>query len=110
MSSRARPLPAIAFCEVLATSDVPGGVVNMLTGSPADTASTLASHMDVNAIDLTGAAGDDEQATALEIAAVDNLKRVLRAPASEPDWTQSPGLDRMRRFLELKTVWHPIGL
>jgi len=109
-SSRDRPLPAITLCEVLATSDVPGGVVNMLTGSLADTAPTLASHMDVNAIDLTGAAGDDEHATALEVAAVDNLKRVLRAPASEPDWTQSPGLDRMRRFLEMKTVWHPIGV
>ncbi len=109
-SSRDRPLPAITFSEVLATSDVPGGVVNMLTGSLADTAPTLASHMDVNAIDLTGAAGDDEHATALEVAAVDNLKRVLRASASEPDWTQSPGLDRMRRFLEMKTVWHPIGV
>ena len=109
-SSRDRPLPAITLSEVLATSDVPGGVVNMLTGSLADTAPTLASHMDVNAIDLTGAAGDDEHATALEVAAVDNLKRVLRAPASEPDWTQSPGLDRMRRFLEMKTVWHPIGV
>jgi acyl-CoA reductase-like NAD-dependent aldehyde dehydrogenase len=109
-SSRDRPLPAITLSEVLATSDLPGGVVNMLTGSLADTAPTLASHMDVNAIDLTGAAGDDEHATALEVAAVDNLKRVLRAPASEPDWTQSPGLDRMRRFLEMKTVWHPIGV
>jgi len=109
-SSRDRPLPAITFSEVLATSDVPGGVVNMLTGSLADTAPTLASHMDVNAIDLTGAAGDAEHATALEVAAVDNLKRVLPAPASEPDWMQSPGLDRMRRFLEMKTVWHPIGV
>ncbi|MGI8612664.1 MAG: aldehyde dehydrogenase family protein [Nocardioidaceae bacterium] len=109
-SSRDRPLPAITFSEVLATSDVPGGVVNMLTGSLADTAPTLASHMDVNGIDLTGAAGGDEHATALEISAVDNLKRVRRAPASEPDWTQSPGLDRMTRFLETKTVWHPIGV
>ncbi len=109
-SSRERPLPAITLSEVLATSDVPGGVVNMLTGSLADTAPTLASHMDINGIDLTGAAGDAERATALETSAVDNLKRVLRAPASEPDWMERPGLDRMRRFLEMKTVWHPIGV
>ena len=105
-----RPLPAITFSEVLATSDVPGGVVNVLTGSLADTAPTLASHMDVNAIDLTGAAGDHEHATQLEESAAENLKRVLRAPATEPDWAREPGLDRMTAFLETKTVWHPIGI
>jgi len=109
-SSRDRPLPAISFAEVLATSDVPGGVVNILTGSVGDTAPWLASHMDVNAIDLTGAAGDDEHATALEVAAVDNLKRVRRAPDAEPDWTLDPGLSRITSFLETKTVWHPIGV
>jgi acyl-CoA reductase-like NAD-dependent aldehyde dehydrogenase len=110
-----RPLPAITLSEVLATSDVPGGVVNLLTGALGDTAPTLASHMDVNAIDLTGAAGGLEgdgavDATALEVSAAENLKRVLRAPAAEPDWTQPPGLDRMTAFLETKTVWHPIGI
>jgi len=110
MSSYARPLPAVTFAEVLATSDVPGGVVNILTGNPADTAPWLAAHMDVNAIDLTGIAGDAELATSLEVAAADNLKRVRRAPAAEPDWSADPGLDPMTAFLEIKTVWHPIGV
>jgi acyl-CoA reductase-like NAD-dependent aldehyde dehydrogenase len=105
-----RPLAAVTFAEVLATSDVPGGVVNLLTGALDRTAATLASHMDVNAIDLTGVAGDAEQARALEVAAADNLKRVRRAPAAEPDWSADPGLDRMTGFLETKTVWHPIGV
>ncbi len=105
-----RPLPAITLAEVLATSDVPGGVVNILTGALADTAPTLAAHMDVNAIDLTGLAGDPDQATALEEAAAENLQRVRRAPDAEPDWSQDPGLDRMTGFLETKTVWHPIGV
>jgi acyl-CoA reductase-like NAD-dependent aldehyde dehydrogenase len=105
-----RPLPAVTFAEVLATSDVPGGVVNILTGSLDRTAATLASHMDVNAIDLTGLAGDPGSATALETEAAANLKRVRRAPAAEPDWDLDPGLDRMTAFLETKTVWHPIGV
>jgi len=105
-----RPLPAITFAEVLATSDVPGGVVNVLTGPLASTVPTLASHMDVNAIDLTGLAGDVEQATALEVAAAENLKRVRRAPAAEPDWSEDPGTGPMTAFLETKTVWHPIGV
>ena len=109
-TSQERPLPAITLAEVLATSDVPGGVVNVLTGSLKDTAPTLASHMDVNAIDLTGLAGDAETATELEVAATENLKRVLRAPAAEPDWTVDPGLERMTAYLETKTVWHPIGI
>ncbi len=109
-SSADRPLPAITLSEVLATSDVPGGVVNVLTGALGDTVPTLASHMDVNALDLTGVAGDHALATTLEQAAAENLKRVLRAPAAEPDWALEPGLDRMTRFLETKTVWHPIGI
>ena len=107
-ASTARPLPAITFAEVLATSDLPGGVVNVLTGPQSDTAPTLASHMDVNAIDLTGALGADEVATELEIAAADNLKRVRRPQAE--DWNADPALDRMTWVLETKTVWHPIGL
>jgi acyl-CoA reductase-like NAD-dependent aldehyde dehydrogenase len=109
-SSAARPVPAVTLSEVLATSDVPGGVVNVLTGALSDTTPTLASHMDVNAPDLTGLAGDPETATALEREAAENLKRVLRAPDAEPDWTVEPGLERMTAFLETKTVWHPIGI
>ncbi|MGB0100886.1 MAG: aldehyde dehydrogenase family protein [Nocardioides sp.] len=110
VSSYERPLPAVTFSEVLATSDVPGGVVNILTGSAATLAPWLASHMDVNAIDLTGIAGDATLAVELEVAAADNLKRVRRAPAAEPDWTLDPGLEPMTAFLEIKTVWHPIGV
>ena len=110
VSSYARPLPAVTFAEVLATSDVPGGVVNILTGSAATIGPWLASHMDVNAIDLTGIAGEAALATDLEVAAADNLKRVRRAPAAEPDWTLDPGLEPMTAFLETKTVWHPIGV
>jgi acyl-CoA reductase-like NAD-dependent aldehyde dehydrogenase len=113
MSSHARPLPAVTFAEVLATSDVPGGVVNILTGDPATTAPWLAAHMDVNAIDLTGLAGHPDRAAlsvSLEEAAADNLKRVRRAPASVPDWAADPGLEPMTAFLETKTVWHPIGV
>jgi acyl-CoA reductase-like NAD-dependent aldehyde dehydrogenase len=100
------PLPAITLGEVLATSDVPGGVVNILTGHRAELAPWLASHMDVNALDLTGAEGD--LATECEKAAADNLKRVLR-PA-RVDWTGDPGTHRMTTFLETKTVWHPVGV
>jgi len=107
-ASTARPLPAITFAEVLATSDVPGGVVNVLTGPQADTAPTLASHMDVNAIDLTGTLGNDAVATSLEVEAAENLKRVRR-PRAE-DWGADPALDRMTWTLETKTVWHPIGI
>jgi acyl-CoA reductase-like NAD-dependent aldehyde dehydrogenase len=110
VSSYERPLPAVTFAEVLATSDVPGGVVNILTGSAATIGPWLASHMDVNGIDLTGIAGDTDLATALEVAAADNLKRVRRPPTAEPDWTLDPGTGPMTAFLETKTVWHPIGV
>ncbi|QBR92066.1 aldehyde dehydrogenase family protein [Nocardioides euryhalodurans] len=113
MSSYTRPLPAVTFSEVLATSDVPGGVVNILTGDPSATAPWLAAHMDVNGLDLTGLAGHDDVATlavSLEEAAAENLKRVRRAPAAVPDWSRDPGLEPMTAFLETKTVWHPIGV
>jgi len=110
VSSYERPLPAVTFSEVLATSDVPGGVVNILTGSAATIGPWLAGHMDVNALDLTGIAGEATLAKDLEVAAADNLKRVRRAPAAEPDWTRDPGTDAMTAFLETKTVWHPIGV
>jgi acyl-CoA reductase-like NAD-dependent aldehyde dehydrogenase len=100
------PLPAITLGEVLATSDLPGGVVNILTGHRAELAPWLASHMDVNGLDLTGVPGD--LATECEQAAADNLKRVLR-PA-ENDWAADPGTNRMTTFLETKTVWHPVGV
>lgn len=110
VSSYARPLAAVTLAEVLATSDVPGGVVNVLTGSAATLGPWLASHMDVNALDLLGTAGQTDLARDLEVAAADNLKRVRRAPAAEPDFTREPGLDTMTDFLELKTVWHPMGV
>ncbi len=109
LASPDRPLPAVTLGEVLATSDVPAGVVNILTGPLADTAPWLASHMDVDAIDLTGTVGHRDLARDLEAAAAVNLKRVLRPPTTEPDWTAEPGLDRLRAFQEIKTVWHPIG-
>jgi acyl-CoA reductase-like NAD-dependent aldehyde dehydrogenase len=102
-----RPLPAITLAEVLATSDLPGGVVNLLTGRVAELGPWLAAHMDVNAIDLTGVA-DAALATELERAAAENLKRVVRPAA--PDWTADPGLDRLVAFVETKTVWHPKGI
>ena len=106
MASEKAPLPAVTLSEVLATSDVPGGVVNMLTGRVAEVAPWLASHMDVNAIDLVGA--DPDSVVDLEVAAADNLKRVLRpAPVN---WGREPDLSRMLAFLETKTVWHPVGV
>ena len=104
---RSWPLPAVTFAEVLATSDVPGGVVNLLTGDAASLGPWLAAHMDVNAIDLTGVT-DNTLATELEVAAAENLKRVIR-PGS-PDWTADPGVSRMLALLEIKTVWHPKGV
>nr|MBA2446146.1 aldehyde dehydrogenase family protein [Nocardioidaceae bacterium] len=109
VTSYRRPLPAISLAEVLATSDVPGGVVNLLTGNPAEVAPWLASHMDVNAIDLSGVT-DQQLATALQEAAADNLKRVMRPDVQELDWDADPGTGRLTAFLETKTVWHPIGL
>ena len=107
VSSYAHPVPAVTLAEVLATSDVPGGVVNLLTGDAAEVGPWLASHMDVQAIDLAGAE-DADLAASLEMAAADNLKRVLRH--RNEDWTADPGIDRMTAFLETKTVWHPIGM
>ena len=108
LASERYPLPAVSLSEVLATSDVPAGVINVLTGRTAEVAPWLASHMDVNAIDLTGAPG--ELTTDLAVAAADNLKRVLRHQGAAEDWAQTPGLDRMLAYLETKTVWHPVGL
>jgi acyl-CoA reductase-like NAD-dependent aldehyde dehydrogenase len=106
VASRERPLPAVSLAEVLATSDLPGGVVNLLTGFPAELAPWLASHRDVNAIDLTGV--DPADRPALQQAAADNVKRVF-APADE-DWQPDPSTARLAAFVETKTVWHPVGV
>ena len=100
VASETHPLAAVELGEVLATSDVPGGVVNVLTGLRDELAPWLASHMDVNALDLAGA---DGTAPELEKLAAENVKRVVKgAPDSQSPWD-------IAAFLELKTVWHPIG-
>jgi len=101
IASETGPLAAIELAEVLATSDLPGGVVNLLTGPRAELAPWLASHMDVNAVDLTGAG---ELRADLERAAAENVKRVVHGSAD------SQSLYEISAFLELKTVWHPIGV
>jgi acyl-CoA reductase-like NAD-dependent aldehyde dehydrogenase len=106
VASQTRPLPAVSLSEVLATSDLPAGVVNLLTGFTDELAPWLASHRDVNAVDLTGVAADAR--TSLARAAADNVKRV-HAPTAA-DWQADPGLARLTAFVETKTVWHPIGL
>jgi len=102
IASESQPLPSVSLAEVIATSDVPGGVINILTGSYKEIAPWLASHQDVNALDLTGV---DKKQIALELEkeAAINLKRVLR-----PN-TKLDGLARIKVFLETKTVWHPRG-
>jgi acyl-CoA reductase-like NAD-dependent aldehyde dehydrogenase len=112
ISSESRPLPAVTLTEVLATSDVPGGVVNLITGLRRELVGHLAGHMDVNALDAFGAVV--EEATALEEIAVENVKRFVRPPSAglaRYDWfggsAQSPYL--IGEFVEIKTVWHPIG-
>jgi acyl-CoA reductase-like NAD-dependent aldehyde dehydrogenase len=109
LASERHPVPAILLAEVLATADLPGGVVNVLTGRPAETASWLAAHMDVNAIDLSGVT-DPEVAASLERDAAENLKRVIRPPVEPDDWYAEPGTGRMTALLETKTVWHPKGV
>lgn len=106
IASEDSPLPALSLGEVLATSDLPGGVVNILSGRTAEITPSLAAHQDVNAIDLAGVE-DDVLAKELEIAAADNLKRVVRPQAV--DWSADPGTHRLTAFLETKTVWHPTG-
>lgn len=100
LASEQRPLAAIELAEAIATSDLPAGVVNLLTGFRAELGPVLAAHMDVNAIDLCGA---DGSAAELEGLAAENVKRVVRGRAD----VQSPW--EIASFLELKTVWHPIG-
>jgi acyl-CoA reductase-like NAD-dependent aldehyde dehydrogenase len=102
VASQAHPLAAVELAEAVATSDMPAGVVNVLTGDPAELAPVLAAHMDVNAIDLTGAA--DGTTAELERLAAENVKRVVRGSAtSQSVWDIEP-------LTEAKTVWHPVGL
>jgi len=108
VASEGAPLPAVTLAEVLATSDVPGGVVNILTGRTEELAPVLAAHLDVNALDLCGMA--PQRSADLERLAADSVKRVLPAPAAEPDWSTDPDTRRLLAFLETKTVWHPLGL
>jgi acyl-CoA reductase-like NAD-dependent aldehyde dehydrogenase len=107
VASERRPLPAVELAEVLATSDVPGGVANVLTGHTAELAPWLAAHGEVQALDLVGAPA--ELAADLERAAADGVKRVLPRPATEPDPAREPDLARLRAWTEIKTVWHPVG-
>ena len=104
VASQDRPLPSVTLAEVLATSDLPGGVVNLLTGRTAELAPVLAGHMDVNAIDLTGT--EPAARAELERLASANVKRVF---AAADDWAAAPTPRRMLAFLETKTVWHPMG-
>ncbi len=112
IGSETRPLPAVTLSEVLATSDVPGGVVNLITGLRRELVGHLAGHMDVNALDAFGAT--PEESAALEEVSVENVKRYVRPPRGgldRYDWlaerAQSPYL--IGDFVEIKTVWHPIG-
>jgi acyl-CoA reductase-like NAD-dependent aldehyde dehydrogenase len=105
VASESRPLAAVELAEVLATSDLPGGVVNILTGFKSELAPWLAGHMDVNAVDIgsAGSAGVDGQVSELETLAAENVKRVVHGAADDQS------LWEIAAFLELKTVWHPIG-
>ena len=114
VASEARPLPAITFAEVLATSDVPGGVVNVLTGRKAELVPVLAAHADVDALDTWGV--PDDLRTEVETLAADDIKRLLRRPTTVGearfDWLDDSATERpewIAAFLEMKTVWHPIG-
>ncbi len=107
VASEAHPIPAVTLSEIMATSDLPGGVVNLLTGSPAEIAPWLATHLDVDALDLTGI-DDPDLARSLESDAAGNLKRVRRP--GDDDWLAEPSLSRLEQWVEIKTVWHPIGV
>jgi acyl-CoA reductase-like NAD-dependent aldehyde dehydrogenase len=101
-AAMAHPLAAVELAEAVATCDMPGGAVNILTGDPAELAPVLAAHMDVNAIDLTGAA--DGAVAELERLAAENVKRVVRGTSTgQSVWEIEP-------LMEAKTVWHPTGV
>jgi acyl-CoA reductase-like NAD-dependent aldehyde dehydrogenase len=106
VASETRPLPAVILAEVLATSDVPGGVINLLTGHIGELAPVLAAHMDVNAVDLSGI-GPPGDRSELEALAADNVKRTFM---QTDDWSKEPTVSRLKAFVEIKTVWHPLGV
>ncbi len=110
LASERYPLPALTFAEILATSDLPGGVVNILSGSRAELASHFASHMDVNAI-IDGS-GDDDTATVLRAGSAINLKRYARRALTEKEWSSEKAEDPywIMDSTEFKTAWHPIGV
>jgi acyl-CoA reductase-like NAD-dependent aldehyde dehydrogenase len=106
VASPTQPMPAVTFAEALATADVPGGVVNILTGSAEELAPWLASHLDVDGLDLAGA--PTGLVASLEEAAAEGVTRVVR-PAAEPDWDAAQSPYQIAAFTETKTVWHPKG-
>ena len=115
IASETRPLAAITLTEVLATSDVPGGVINVLTGLKAELVPVMAGHVDIDAIDVWGV--PDALRTDVELTAADNVKRLSRRPAGVSDarfdWLDDRATERpewIAAFLEMKTVWHPIGV
>lgn len=110
LASETMPLPAVTFAEILATSDLPGGVVNILTGTRAELAPHIASHMDVNAI--TDAAGDAEISRVLQSGSAVNLKRYATRALAVRDWASEKAADPywILDAVEFKTAWHPIGL
>jgi acyl-CoA reductase-like NAD-dependent aldehyde dehydrogenase len=115
LASEARPLPAITLTEVLATSDVPNGVVNVLTGRRKELVPVLAAHVDVDALDTWGV--PDPMRLETEQLAADDVKRLSRRPSSVSearfDWLDDRATERpewIAAFLEMKTVWHPIGI
>jgi acyl-CoA reductase-like NAD-dependent aldehyde dehydrogenase len=107
LASEASPLPAVSLSEVLATSDVPGGVVNVLTGHTAELVPWLAGHMDVNGIDVTGV--PEDLLPHVEELAAENVKRVHRAPRADPFSPEAQSPYEVTALMEFKTVWHPIG-
>jgi acyl-CoA reductase-like NAD-dependent aldehyde dehydrogenase len=107
IASEPAPLPAVSLAEALATSDFPGGVINLLTGHPSELVPWLAGHMDVNAIDLSGCA--PELAADAERAAAENVKRVHRASTDDVFSSAAQHLSEITAFVEFKTVWHPMG-
>jgi acyl-CoA reductase-like NAD-dependent aldehyde dehydrogenase len=115
LASESRPLPAISLAEVLATSDVPGGVINVLTGRKHELVPVLAAHEDVDALDVWGV--PEDLRTAVEVSAADSVKRVARRPKGVADarfdWLDDRASERpewIAAYLEMKTVWHPIGV
>jgi acyl-CoA reductase-like NAD-dependent aldehyde dehydrogenase len=107
LADEQRPIPAVSLTEVLATADVPAGVVNLLTGPADELVPVLAAHRDVDGLDLAGA--EPVLAAAAEASGATNIKRISRGVAPGHDWRRDPGTARLLRFVETKTVWHPIG-